>query len=145
MEFRNNEDLVQEAMTIIYEKYKDIELEKGILPWAYKIVDNVMQNDYKTELRRMKILSNDKNRFHEIYGSQEDVEEKTDNELLVNELKMALRKMSKKEKKIFELKLKELSGTEIQNRLGISRSNMDVIVFRGIRKLRRILEKRGVV
>lgn len=142
---KTNEDIVQEALTIIYEKYKEAKLEKGILPWAYKVLENVMKDDYRTEIRHHKKVINHKDKIVQIYANEKSVTDEVNHQELVDEVKMALRQLSSDEKEIFRLKLKGYSGEEIKDKLHLSRNVMDVRVYRGIRKLRRILEKRGIV
>jgi len=142
---RSNEDLVQEALMIIYEKYKAIEFERGILPWAYGVLDRVMSGDYRTKTRRDNILNthiNEVIRIHDSYDSAEDHFASTE---MAGELWDAMSQLNNKEKEIFKLKLEGFSGEEIQKQLGISRTVMDVSVFRGRKKLRKKLEKRGVL
>ena len=142
---RSNEDLVHEALMIIYDKYKNIEFERGVLPWAYGVLDRVMSGDYRTKTRRENILNthiNDVMKLHENYNTVEDLFASTE---LAGELWDAMSQLNNKEKEIFKLKLQGFSGEEIQEKLGISRTVMDVSVFRGRKKLRKKLERRGVL
>jgi RNA polymerase sigma factor (sigma-70 family) len=132
-------------LTIIYEKYKQAKLEKGILPWAYKVLENVMKDDYRTETRRLNILTEHTDELINIYGSEESIADRASYQELVDEIKMALRQMSESEKAIFNLKLNGYSGVEIQKKLNLKRCTLDVKVFRGIKKLKKLLEKRGVI
>ncbi len=145
MNVRTNGDLVQKALMIIYQKYKELEFEKGILPWAYTILDNVMKADYQTEIRRDTILTDNIDHLLEIYGNKKSAADEVSYQELVDEIWQALNRLSNKEKQIFELKLKGYSGVEIKNRLGLKRNTMDVTIFRGTKKLKQILEKRGVI
>ncbi len=142
---KSNEDLVHEALTIICEKYKTIEFEIGILPWAYGVLDRVMSGEYRTKTRRETILNthiNEVIKLHDNYDSAEDHFASTE---LAEELWNALSQLNNKEKEIFRLKLEGFSGEEIQDKLGVSRTVMDVSVFRGRKKLRKKLENRGVL
>ncbi|MDZ7262796.1 MAG: hypothetical protein ONB05_11920, partial [candidate division KSB1 bacterium] len=98
-----------------------------------------------TETRRHTILTDHTDTILEIYGSSEPVEDKVGYQELVDEIRRALSQLSNKEKEIFELKLKGYSVEAIQNQLGLRRNTLDVRVFRGSKKLRRILEKKGVL
>lgn len=142
---RTNEDLVHEALIIIYEKYKNIEFERGVLPWAYGILDRVMSGDYRTKIRRENIMNNHINEIIKLHDDCESVEEKVISFEMVEEIWGALSQLNNNEKQIFKLKLEGFSGDEIQEKLGISRSTLDVTVFRGRKKLRKKLEKRGVL
>lgn len=142
---RSNEDLVHEALIIIYEKYKNIEFERGVLPWAYGVLDRVMSGDYRTKTRREHILNSHINEVIKIHDHQESGEEKATSFEMADEIWCALDQLNNKEKEIFKLRLQGFSGEEIQKELGISRMVLDVSVFRGRKKLRKKLQKRGVL
>jgi len=142
---RTNEDLVHEALIIIYEKYKDIEFERGVLPWAYGVLDKVISSDYRTKSRRENIMNNHKNEVIKLHNDIESVEDNVASSELSNEIWSALNQLNNTEKEIFKLKLEDHSGDEIQKKLGISRSSLDVSVFRGRKKLKTRLENRGVL
>jgi RNA polymerase sigma factor (sigma-70 family) len=142
---RSNEDLVHEALMIIYEKYKDIEFERGVLPWAYGVLDRVISGDYRTKTRRKNILNTHINDVIKLHKNYDSVEDHFATSELAGELWDAMSQLNNKEKEIFKLKLQGFSGQEIQEKLGISRTVMDVNVFRGRKKLRKKLERRGVL
>jgi RNA polymerase sigma factor (sigma-70 family) len=142
---RTNEDLVQEALVIIFEKYKNIDFERGVLPWAYGVLDRVMSGDYRTRIRRENILNSHINEVIKLHNNNESTEQKATSFEMADEIWRALSQLNNKEKEIFKLKLEGFSGDEIQEKLGISRTVMDVSVFRGRKKLRKKLEKRGVI
>lgn len=142
---RTNEDLVHEALIIIYEKYKEIEFDRGVLAWAYGVLDRVMSTDYRTKTRRESIMNMHRDDVIKLHDNNESVEEQIASSELTEQLWDALSQLNNKEKEIFKLKLEGFSGDEIQEKLGISRSSLDVTVFRGRKKLRKKLEKRGVI
>ncbi len=142
---RTIEDFIQEALIIIYEKYRDIEFEKGILPWAYGVLDRVMNGDYRTTTRRQNILAENRNEVVKIHQAHYSAEDEVTTSELSAEVWRALNQLSSKEKEIFRLKMEGYSGEEIQRKLGISRTALDVTVFRGRKKLREKLEKRGAI
>ncbi len=145
MSMRTNEDLVQEALLIVYEKYKNVEFDRGVLPWAYGVLDKVMSGNYRTKIRRENILNDNIGEVIKLHKDDQSVENKVASLELAEEIGCALNQLSNKEKEIFRLKLEGLSGEEIQGKLGISRTSLDVSVFRGRKKLRKRLEKRGVL
>jgi RNA polymerase sigma factor (sigma-70 family) len=142
---RSNEDLVHEALMIIYDKYKDIEFERGVLPWAYGVLDRVMSGNYRTKTRRENILNSHINEVIKIHSHQQSGVEKATSFEMADEIWSALDQLNNREKEIFKLKLKGFSGEEIQEKLGISRTVLDVSVFRGRKKLKKKLQKRGVL
>lgn len=145
MSFYEKEDIVQDALAIIHEKYKKVKFKKGLLPWAYSILDQVNKDWKKKNGRRYNIMKDNIDIINEIYGKTKSVEHEISYQELIGEIKKALRTLNKRETEIFNLKLEGYSGNEIQRQLGLKRSTLDSIVFRAIRKLRRILEKKGVL
>jgi len=142
---RTNEDLVHETLLIIYEKYRNIKFERGILPWAFGVLDKVASGDFRTKTRRENILNGNKNEVLKLHSNFDSVEDKFASKELSKEIRCALNQLNDTEKEIFKLKLTGYTGDEIQEKLGISRSTLDVSVFRGRKKLRKRLEKRGVM
>lgn len=142
---QTQEDLVQEAIKIIYEKYKTVEFVKGILPWAYTVLDNLVKCQNQTQNRRQKILAEQNEVLVEIYGNREEVHSITEQNELASEINRALGKLSEIEKRIFQLKLSGYSGEEIRQKLAMKRSTFDVTVWRASKKIRHCLEKKGVL
>lgn len=145
MNIRSNEDLVQEALLVVREKYRTIEFQKGILPWAYTILDNILRDDYKTETRRSNILNEQSKTLLEIYGNDESIENEFEKKNLGEALERALGQLNNREKHIFRLKLQGFPGEEIRKQVGLKRSAFDVTVYRGVKKLRKILINEGAI
>lgn len=144
MNIKTNEDLVQKSLIIIYEKYIEMEFEKGILPWAYTVLDNVIKTDYQTEKRRNTILSENIDQVAETFGNKGSLVDEVNHSELTDDIWDALHQLNEKDKQVLELKLKGYSGDEIMNKLSLKRSALDVRVFRAYQKLKKILEKKGV-
>jgi len=142
---RTNEDLVHDAMVIIYDKYKQIDFEKGILPWAYGVLDNIIYGEYRTENRRDGIINDNLGTVLELYDNNESVDDYVDSCYLVDELWSALNQLNNTEKEIFKLILEGDSREKILEKLGISRTTLDVSVFRGRKKLKKYLERKGAL
>jgi len=140
-----NEDLVQKALLIIYQKYKTAKLRKGILPWAYRIMRNVMWNESRKKTRQQDILIENKEEIRKIEQQIENLEDQVYDNILFDEVKKAIRHLKNKEKRIIELKLEGYSGKEILEIMNIKRSALDVNVHRAINKLIQILERRGAI
>lgn len=140
-----NEDLVQKALSVIYQKYKEVQFEKGILPWAYAILDNVFKSEYQTETRRKEIYEDNIAKLKTLFDNQVSAADEIAYHELIAEIRQALNRLTKKQKSVLELKLKGFTGSEIMDRLVITRNVMDIRFFRGLQKLREILETRGVM
>src|SRR4030042_5429315 len=126
-----HEDIVQKALTIIYEKYKTARLPRGIMPWAYRVLDNVMRNEYSKARRHQSLLHDSREKLNEMSEPCETADKTYERDELIHEVQCALNQLSNKEKEIFELKLKGYSGVEIQEQLGLKRNILDIRVFRG--------------
>ena len=121
-----------------------MEFEKGILPWAYTVLDNVIKTDYQTEKRRNTILSENIDQVAETFGNKGSLVDEVNHSELTDDIWDALHQLNEKDKQVLELKLKGYSGDEIMNKLSLKRSALDVRVFRAYQKLKKILEKKGV-
>jgi RNA polymerase sigma factor (sigma-70 family) len=142
---KTNEDIVHDAMLIIYDKYKEVKFERGILPWAFGVLDKVMRGDYRTELRRNNIMQENRNEVLELHDCNSSLENCFDSCELIDEVKYSLSQLNNTEKKIFKFIIHGYTREEIQHELGISRTTLDVSVFRGRKKLKKNLEKRGAI
>ena len=145
MNMKMNEDIVHDAMLIIYDKYKEVEFERGVLPWAFGVLDKVMRGDYRTELRRENIIQENKDEVLELHDCKASLENCFDSCELIDEIRNSLNQLNNTEKKIFKYILDGYTREEIQLKLGISRTTLDVSVFRGRKKLKKNLEKRGAI
>jgi len=105
----------------------------------------VMSGDYRTKTRRENILNSHIIEVIHIHNHQDSSEAKATSFEMADEIWSALDQLNNKEKEIFKLKLQGFSGEEIQEKLGISRTVLDVSVFRGRKKLKKKLQKRGVL
>lgn len=142
---KTKEDLIQEALLIIYHNYKTMKFEKGILPWAYTILDNVIKGDYIKETRRDSLLSEHQAKVAGGFGAKETTEETCSLHDLDDEIKKAFKKFKKKERTILKLKLEGYSSHEIQQKMGLTRTALDVSVHRCRKKLKQLLESRGAI
>lgn len=145
MKVKTNEDLVQQAMVIVCEKYKNTDFEKGILPWAYAVLDNVMRDDRKTGIRRNELFHEHIDTIKEIYQQEEAGDEAAGFRELDDEIMRALSRLSNKEKTILKLKLGGHTTEEIQKQLGLTRNAVYKYLSDGRKKLSRLLEKRGAL
>jgi len=144
MNLQTNEDLVQETLNIVYRKYKQIEFRKGILPWAYQVLDYVMQENYKKEKRRETILNENIDEISELYFQTHSFEEEIGQYQLFELVLSALEQLNPLDQAIIKLKLEGYSGEEILKKLELTRATLDVRTHRIIQKLRKMLSKKGV-
>ncbi|MBN1351840.1 RNA polymerase sigma factor [candidate division KSB1 bacterium] len=139
------QDIVHESLLIIFRKYKDSTFTQGILAWAYGVLDKVRKGDYNRKTRREKLRSENIDTLREMHGSKQTAENEVDYHLFLDEIEKAMSQLSNEDKEIFSLKLKGFSGKEIMRQLGLNRNTLDGRIHRIGKRLRRILEKRGVL
>jgi len=142
---RSNEDMVQQALLIIYEKYKTASFPKGIIPWAYRILDNVVKNAYQKNKRQQHLLNDSADKLAELLSSRNMTDTPCEYHEMIDEIRIAFKHLNDREREIFLLKLQGYTGTEIQQKLGIKRNIMDIRIHRGSKKLKNILLKRGIL
>ncbi|MBC8184486.1 sigma-70 family RNA polymerase sigma factor [candidate division KSB1 bacterium] len=139
MNVRTNEDIVQKALMVICQKYKYEKFKKGIIPYAYGVLDKIIMTDYQTEERRNKILNDNIDQVLEIFEDEEIIHGD-----LADEVWNALNQLNNTDKQILRLKLLGYTGAEIMAEFGLSRNALDVRVFRAYKKLKLIFKKREV-
>ena len=139
------EDIMENVIAKIYMKYKALEID-NILAYVYKMLDNEIKDYWKKKYRESTIYSDKEAYLQEQIKTDESVEEMIINEDLLNNIRNALRKLrSDKKKKLFELKLKGYDSKEIMEKMGLSRSAYDTIVFRATQELKNTLSKKRIL
>jgi RNA polymerase sigma-70 factor (ECF subfamily) len=138
------EDIVENVIAKIYMKYKSLEID-NILAYVYRMLDNEIKDHWKKKYRE-KIVDSDENEiFPERIESDQSLEDIVINQDLVDNIRKALQTLhSPKKKKIFELKLMGYDSKEIMEKLNLSRSAFDTIVFRATQDLKKYLTKQEV-
>ncbi len=138
------DDCVHETLLIICSKYKSMDFQKGLLPWAYTILDNIIRNEKKKVKRRSAANHKVQLSADEIFDSKEieDVVLASD---LKQQIRIGLSRLGKKSKKVFFLLLQDYSRKEVTEKLNISNSAMDSLISRGRKQLKKNLTKNGVL
>jgi RNA polymerase sigma factor (sigma-70 family) len=139
------EDIMENVIAKLYTKYKTLEID-NILAYVYRMLDNEIKDFWKKKYKESAVYSDEEVYAQEYIQPGESVEEVIINEDLLNKIGYALRKLrSEKKKKLFELKLKGYSSIEIMNKMGLSRSAYDTIVFRATQDLKNTMSKIGIL
>jgi len=139
------EDMVENVISKIYMKYKSLNIEK-ILPYAYRSLENEIKDFWKRKQRDSHLLTDINEKLLNQYKNDKSIEESLVDEDLVENIRKALSKLcGNKKRKILQLKLKGYDSKEIMEKLNISRSAYDTIVFRATQDIKSILERSKVI
>lgn len=132
------EDLTSQVFEKIMTKIGTYCEEKSIFEvWVFSIARNVI-NDYFREIKKHKVFSIDS--FKNLISNKKNPEEIVEISETNDELLRALKILDARERNIIALKFgASLKNTEIAEILEISESNVGVILYRTMKKLRREL------
>jgi RNA polymerase sigma-70 factor, ECF subfamily len=131
------EEVVQEALQVIYEKYRSIEYEKSFAAWAYKVLMFKIMTYSRTQRRRDDKLEV---AIAEAVTHEDDVS-------LEARLLECLRKLhavDSRNARILNLHYQGFTVPEICERLGLTRNNLYSVLFRARAMLKRCLEEGDV-
>ena len=133
-------DLVSQVFEKLIEKYPSYRPDRGNLEaWLMGLAKNTVNDYYRKKQRRTFVSLEYLANFISLGKEPEEI-------LVVKEsnakLIKALSKLSRKEREIISLKFSsDLKNTDIAKISGMSASNIGVILFRSMKKLRKELEK----
>jgi len=132
----DSEEVVQDALKTVFEKYRDIDFEISFVAWAYRILDNKILSFHRTRKRR---------REHQEDLAREAVSAQTSPDSdLESRLLDCLRKLNEvngRHARILVYKYQGYSVVEICDRLGLTRTNLYTLLSRARSLLERCLEK----
>lgn len=136
--YHEAEDLTSKVFEKIMVKIDTYSEEKSKFEvWVFSIARNVI-NDYFREIKRNKVLSIDY--FKDLISNEKGPEDIVAISETNDELFKALRVLDARERNIIALKFgANLRNTEIAGILGITESNVGVILYRTMKRLRREL------
>ncbi len=140
----NNEDdvkdLTAEVFKKIFSKLSSYDKEKSNLDvWIFAIARNTLY-DYYRKINRRQILPLEK--IKDMFSSDKDLHEEVEKAEEITYLKKAIEKLNEREKQIISYKFgAELNNKDIAELMNLSQSNVSVIVYRTIKKLRKEMEE----
>lgn len=141
MQEDDHEDIIENVIAKIYMKYKSLEID-NILAYVYRMLDNEIKDYWKKKIKESTVYSDDETRYQEELTSDQSIEEILITEELIHHVRKALQKLSsQKKRRIFELKLKGYESKEIMEKMNLSRSAYDTIVFRATQDIKKYLIK----
>lgn len=134
------EDLTSEVFEKIILKINTYSKKKSPFEvWMFAIARNVV-NDYFRSLKKHKLFSIDK--FKELVSKEKNPEDMLVTAETNDKLFEALKILNKRERNIVALKFgANLKNTEIAEMLDITESNVAVILYRTMKKLKKRLER----
>lgn len=132
-------DLTSEIFIKLGKYLHTYDKSKGKLDvWVFKVARNML-NNYYTEKSKHKIISLDK--FKDFFRSEKYVEDNIEKVEEYEYLKRAVQKLPEREKEIISMRFgAELTNTEIAELTELSYSNVSVIIYRSIKRLKAEME-----
>lgn len=137
----DTEDILQEAFLKIFQKSNTYNFRSTFETWCLKIIRNQCIDFLRK--RKLKGLILPLTEFIKIKSPEEyyEPEKIYERKEIKEKIEQALNKLKIKEKEIFVLKhYNSLSIKEISKITGFSESNIKVILFRAVNKLKKFLE-----
>jgi RNA polymerase sigma-70 factor (ECF subfamily) len=131
------EEVVQDALTTVFEKYRGIEFESSFSAWAYQVLRNKMMTYGTTVGRRQNKLEELRSQGEAISNS--DAPSRLEQRLL--ECLHALNRSNTRHARILNLHYQGYGVAEICQRLNLTRTNFYTILSRARRMLLACLEK----
>lgn len=139
---QDTEDLVSQVFERVIDKYDTYDNKRSPLEaWLIGIARNTVTDYFRSRQKGFDLAANLLSLF--VPGSRQPEEVMVANEDHAQLIRM-LSKLSEKERNIVALKFAaELKNTDIAEMMGLSESNVGVMLFRSLKKLRKEWEKEG--
>ncbi|MGD8821618.1 MAG: sigma-70 family RNA polymerase sigma factor [Anaerolineales bacterium] len=134
------EDLTSQVFTRLLEKLDSYSADKGpFKPWFYALSRNVIAGHFR---RRVLLLETLTDKISNILSGSPGPEEFFIQEEMQQSLLKALKHLNQRDRDLLGLKFAlGLSHREMAELTGLSESNVGVIVFRSLRRLRQIMNQ----
>lgn len=130
------EEIVQETLTIIAEKYQAMTFERSFAAWAYGVLENILKRHYRAEHRRRSTFVAEQPETEGRLGDQVDPD-------LKMRLLDCLQKVSRtrlRHARLLTLHFQGYSVKEICSRLSITQTNLYTMLSRARAMMHRCLE-----
>ena len=134
---QDSEEIVQEALTTIAVKYRDLEVEKSFAAWAHRVLQNKILEYYRSRGRREQKMA-------EYSASGAERVMNGPDESLQSQLLECLRKLAavnRRYARILNFSYQGYAVVDICNRLGMTRTNLYTVLSRARSSLEICLEK----
>ena len=136
MNEQDREEILQNVMTVIFEKYRDIKFEVGFLPWAYKVMENKLYDFLRSEKVLKRVSSVE---YIDVYQA-EDMTGLSDAEIQLMDCLRRLGRQNKRYARVLVMHYQGYSIKEICGKMKLSRDNYYTILSRARGKLRKCLK-----
>ena len=142
-DFHDADDLISQIFTKLFTKFEYYRPEKAPFSvWIFSIARNTLTDYYRKRERNSYTSLEETAELADIGLSLDDYVASKE---MQQHLHRALTVLSQREREIIALKFwSGCTNRDIAKLTGISESNTGVILFRAMRRLRRILEGRGI-
>ena len=135
------EDILENVIAKIYAKYKSLEID-NVLAYVYRMLENEIKDYWKKKTKESTLYTDTEKGYPEEISYDQSIEDIMTTEDMILHVQKALQKLrSPKQQKIFELKLKGYESKEIMDKMKLSRSAYDTIVFRAKQDIKKYLIK----
>jgi RNA polymerase sigma factor (sigma-70 family) len=132
------EEVAQEALKTIFEKYRQIDFQTSFLGWAYKVLNNKLLTISSTRGRHKKKLE----QLSEQQSLRQTREPRSDLEAKLLDCLRMVNKANPRHARVLNLHYQGYSADEICSRLGLTRTNLYTVLSRARTMLWACLEKR---
>ncbi len=132
----NRKEVVQQTVTAIAGKYRDISFETSFSAWAYRVLENNLRYFYRTKRYRDNLFVREPQDSSAATGAGVDP-------LLKRKLRDCLRKINRvhsRHARLINLRYQGYSPDEICEKLGLTRNNIYVMLSRVRKLLKKCLE-----
>lgn len=137
---QNNQDaqeVVQDVLLTIADKYKEVRIEKSFAAWAYKVFEHKLFTYYRAKRTRQ-------SKFVEMDDGEVAGQAYTPDPELKRRIDECLKNISRANKRyaeILDLHFQGYSGDEIGEKLGASKNSVLICLSRARARLKQCLEK----
>ena len=133
----DGEEIVQDALLVVYNKYREMDFEVSLAGWAHKVLMHRIMNYYRSKKYRNAKAFNYKRE------KQNDMVFEPD-PMFENQLRQCLEKIARKNRRharILNFNYQGFSASEICRKLGLTKSNLYTILSRARDMLEKCLDK----
>lgn len=134
------EEVAQDALTTVYEKYKEVRIQTSFVAWAHRVLSNKILDYYKAKGRRQK-------RIVSMATTPEPSRAETPDpafELRLLDCLRELNAVNRRHARVLNLSYQGFRVEEICARLNVSRTNLYSMLSRARTLLADCLEKGGI-